>query len=212
MTYHIIKSFLAGFLISMPLGPVSLMIIRRTANKNFKSGFYSALGAISGDTIYAVLAGFGLTYVLNFLRHHQNTIQIIGAIVLFFIGLYFYRYNPLKNLHKTHKHDHNQVQHYFTTLLLAFSNPLIMLAYIGIFAGSGIVFSVDEPAEFLTLIGSFILGAFAWWMILTTTINAVRHHFNLKMLIWMNKLSGMSIMLFVVVSAIIILLKGSPKF
>ena len=38
-----LKGLLTGFLVSLPVGPLGILVIQRTANRNFKSGFYSGL-------------------------------------------------------------------------------------------------------------------------------------------------------------------------
>lgn len=213
MTPHlIIRGFIIGLLISMPLGPISLMIIRRTANKNFKSGFFTALGAITCDTTYALLAGFSLSYIISFIRHYQMTIQVVGGIALLVLGVYIFQSNPFKKFKDNKKKEENHLQHFFTGWLVAVSNPGVMLGYIALFAGTGIVFKLDELGNMLFFIGGFTAGAFVWWIALTTTINAFRHQFNLSILYWFNKISGAAIILFVMASAIMILIKGSPEF
>ena len=56
-----IKGILIGLLVSVPLGPIGVLCIQRTLNKGRMSGFVSGLGAAVADTIFAVIAGFGLT-------------------------------------------------------------------------------------------------------------------------------------------------------
>lgn len=207
----ILKGFLTGMLLSMPIGPAAIMVIRRTINKNFRSGYYTAAGAATCDTMYALLAGFGVTYITSFLQHHQTEIQIVGSITLFILGLYIFRTNPLKKLKDKKLRSESQLQHYLTGFMVAMSNPLIVLAYIAVFAGTGIVFRIDELGDMLFYIGGFTSGALTWWFILSITINAFRHKFNLYVLYWFNKITGSIIILFVIVLAVYAMIFGLPK-
>jgi hypothetical protein len=54
------------------------------------------------------------------------------------------------------------------------------------------------------------IGAVTWWFFITNVINYFRHHFNLRILWWFNKVSGVAIMIFVFVSTVIVLFNGSP--
>ena len=61
------KGLLTGFLVSFPVGPMAIMVIQRTANRNFKAGFYSGLGIATTDLIWITLAGFSVSYIISFI-------------------------------------------------------------------------------------------------------------------------------------------------
>lgn len=205
------KGIMTGVIASMPLGPIAILIIQRTVNKSYKSGLFSALGATTTDTLYATLAGFSLTYILTFLREYQTIFQILGGLILLSLGFYIFQKNPTKSLEKYRRRGTNYVQDYFSTMLIAISNPMIVMIYIAIFAGTGLAFSLEHITDALQMILGFALGSITWWFILTSTINLFRHRFNLQVLWWFNKISGSAIMLFVLISAIMILINGNPK-
>lgn len=205
------KGILTGVLTSMPLGPIAILIIQRTVNKSYKSGLFSALGATTTDTLYAILAGFSLTYILSFLREFQTIFQIMGGLTLLTLGCYIFQKNPTKSLEKYRRRGTNYIQDYFSTMLIAISNPTLIMIYIALFAGTGIAFNIDHIGDALQMIAGFILGSITWWLLLTSTINLLRHRFNLQALWWFNKISGSIIILFVVISTIVILINGNPK-
>lgn len=206
----LLKGFLTGFLVSIPLGPLGVMVIQRTANRNFKSGFYSGLGVALTDAIWAIIAGFSVSFIITFLRTYQFYIQIIGATLLFIMGLNIFLSHPLNSLKKFKKKGTDPFQCFITSVALSFSNPLTVLAYIALFASANIIFSINDIAEPISFIMGFYIGASSWWLILTTLINLFRHHFNLRSLWWFNKISGSMIMLFVITTTIYILIKGNP--
>ena len=83
----------------MPVGPIAILCIQRTLNKGRLQGFFG-LGAATSDCIYATIALFGLSFVLDFIKQNQLAIQIIGSlIILFFRHLYIFN-NPVKVLNK----------------------------------------------------------------------------------------------------------------
>ena len=51
------EGFIIGIAVSVPLGPLGMLCIKRTINKNWKSGFLSGLGIAASDVIYAIVAG-----------------------------------------------------------------------------------------------------------------------------------------------------------
>lgn len=204
------KGLLMGFLVSLPIGPMAVMVIQRTVNRDLKSGFFSGLGVASTDTIWITLAGFSVSYIITFLETYQTIIQVIGAILLFLFGLSIFMSHPIKSLREFKRKGANPVQCYITGMAIAFSNPLTVLAYIALLAGTHVVFSISDLFEPIYFISGFMVGATCWWLILTNLINLFRHRFNLRVLWWFNKISGSMIMIFILVTTVYILLKGNP--
>jgi len=205
-----IKGLITGFLISLPIGPLGVLVIQRTANFNFKAGFSSGLGVATTDTIWALLAGFSVSFIISFLETYQLYIQIIGAVLLFLLGLNIFFSHPKTAAKRMKRRGTKSFEMYITGVGLSFSNPLTVLAYIAIFAGLHIVFSIHDIVEPVSFISGFYIGAASWWLILTTSISLIRHKFNLRILWWFNKISGSAIMLFVLVTTVYVLIKGSP--
>src|SRR5881628_2135988 len=52
--------FLVGFPIAASPGPISVLVLRRTLARGWRSGLISGLGVATGDAIYAALAAFGV--------------------------------------------------------------------------------------------------------------------------------------------------------
>ncbi|MBP7507015.1 MAG: LysE family transporter [Prolixibacteraceae bacterium] len=206
----ILKGLITGFLVTIPVGPMAVLIIQRTANRDFKSGFSTALGVVSIDSMYASIAGLSVSFIITFLRTYQTYIQIIGAVVLLCLGLFIFFSKPMKSMKEYKKKGSNMFQFYFTGMLFAASNPLVILSYIAIFAGTGMVFNHHVPIEFISLLAGFFLGSLGWWTILTTLVSRFRHHLNLRILWWFNKISGSLIMIFVISLTIFILINGNP--
>jgi threonine/homoserine/homoserine lactone efflux protein len=205
-----LKGILTGFLVSLPIGPLAVLVIQRTANRNFKSGIYSGLGVAFTDSIWAIFAGFSVSFIITFLQTYQLYIQIVGALLLFLLGLNIFYSHPVDAWKKMRKKGTNSFEMFITGVGVAFSNPLTVLAYIAIFASTKIVFNINNISEPVSFVSGFYIGASVWWLILTFVINLFRHRFNLRILWWFNKISGSMIMAFVVVTTIYILIKGNP--
>jgi threonine/homoserine/homoserine lactone efflux protein len=204
------KGLLTGFLVSLPIGPMAVFVIQRTVNRNFKSGFLSGLGVATTDSIWIILAGFSVSYIITFLETYQLYIQIIGAILLFMLGLNIFFSHPMKSLREFKRKGTNPLQCYLTGMAITFSNPLTILAYIAILASTHIVFNINDMLEPVSFVSGFFFGASCWWFIITNILNLFRHRFNLRVLWWFNKISGALIMLFIVITTIYILFKGNP--
>jgi len=205
------KGLLTGFLVSLPIGPMAVLVIQRTVNRNLKSGIFTGLGVSFTDSIWIILAGFSISYIITFLETYQLYIQIIGAILLFLLGLNIFFSHPLKSLKEFKRKGTNLFQSFITGMVIAFSNPLTVLAYIAILASTHIVFNINDMLESVSFVSGFYVGATCWWLVLTNLINLFRHRFNLRLLWWFNKISGSLIMLLVLISTLYFLINGNPS-
>jgi len=195
-----IKGIIIGLAVSVPLGPIGVLIIQRTVNKNRISGFLTGLGASLTDVFYALIAGFSLTYIIDFIRLHQLTFHILGGLIAFFLGVYIYRKNPANDMRKYRRKGCNYYQDLISTFLITFPNPLVVFIFLAVFASSDIVFHISQPYDAFTMILGIFVGASIWWITLTNLVSSFRHKFSLRVLWWFNKISGALIMILVLVS------------
>jgi hypothetical protein len=56
-----IRGLIIGFTIAAAVGPISLLVIRRTIEHGGIYGFASGLGVATADATYGAIAAFGLT-------------------------------------------------------------------------------------------------------------------------------------------------------
>ena len=60
-----VKGILIGVLASAPMGPVGILCIQRTLNKGRWYGLVTGVGASVSDIIYALITGFGMSFVMD---------------------------------------------------------------------------------------------------------------------------------------------------
>ena len=132
----IIKGLLIGVVASAPMGPVGVLCIQRTLNKGRWYGFVTGIGAAFSDIIYALITGFGMSFVVDFIENKDNMfyLQMAGSIMLFFFGWYTYRCNPAKSIRPTSPRKGTLIHNMVTGFLVTFSNPLIIFLFVALFA------------------------------------------------------------------------------
>ncbi|HPF52154.1 MAG TPA: LysE family transporter [Draconibacterium sp.] len=197
LTYFL-KGILIGILATMPLGPVGILIVQRTLNRDRLTGFYSGIGAVLSDTFYASLAGFGLVLITGFLNRYEFWFHMGGAFVLLILGIFIMLSHPERFAPKKTKKRKSPLKYIAGTFMIAFANPYIIFWHLAIFSGFGIVLSIDNPKEAFVILTGFLFGDLLWWFVLTTLINLTRKWFNLKILLWFNRIAGLLIILFVI--------------
>jgi len=202
-----IKGIIIGLAVSVPLGPIGILIIQRTVNKDRTSGFLSGMGASISDAIYAVIAGFSLTYIIDFIRSHELVFQIVGALIVLLLGIHIFFKNPVADLRKYRRKGNSYFQDLASTFLITFPNPMVVFIFLAVFASSGVVFQMDNPSQAVSMVGGVFVGANSWWLVLTGLVSLFRHKFNLRVLWWFNKIAGVVIVLLVVISFILTLVE-----
>lgn len=197
----VFKGILIGLMASAPMGPVGVLCIQRTLNKGRWYGFITGIGACVSDIIYALFTGFGMSFVMNFVgnEHNRFILQISGSVVLLLFGIYCYRSNPTKNMHKSNKNQKGTLAHNgITAFLVTLSNPLIILLFIFLFAQFAFVVN-DRPFEMTVGYASIILGAMLWWFGLTWLIDKVRGKFDNNGILLINRVVGCIVVIFSVI-------------
>ncbi|MFZ2358520.1 MAG: LysE family transporter [Anaerolineae bacterium] len=76
-----------GFAIAAPVGPIGVLVIRRTLAEGRLAGLVSGLGAATADGIYGFIAAFGLTFIATLLISQQNWIRLLGGLFLLYLGV-----------------------------------------------------------------------------------------------------------------------------
>lgn len=91
---EIIKGLIIGICVSAPVGPLGVLTIQRTISRGRANGIITGLGATTSDIIYALIVGFSMNFITDFINAHVNAIQLIGAVIIFIFGLSIYRTKP----------------------------------------------------------------------------------------------------------------------
>lgn len=188
--YTAIRGLVIGILVSAPMGPIGVLCIQRTLNKGRMSGLYTGIGAAVSDLIYALLTGFGMSIVIDFVETNEILIQVIGSLVLAAFGYYIYRQNPARNIKQNKSGNTTHMQDFITAFLLTFSNPLILFLFIGLFARLNFFVPESRLSDYVVGFIAIICGAVLWWFAITYFINKVRERFNLRSLWIINRCIG----------------------
>lgn len=94
----ILKGLLVGIIASAPMGPVGVLCIQRTLQKGRSYGIVTGAGAALSDIFYALMTGFGMSFVMDFIDNEQNIfwLKLIGSVMLFIFGVYMFRTDHAK--------------------------------------------------------------------------------------------------------------------
>jgi threonine/homoserine/homoserine lactone efflux protein len=186
------RGLLIGLSIAMVVGPMSVLVIRRTLAEGRLAGLISGLGVAAGDTIYGALGGFGLTFITGFLINGQFWLRLVGGGFLIYLGLKTLVPRPAEKAARAAGQD--LPGYFIAMLLLTLTNPLTIISFAGIMAGLGIGGASGNYLSAAILVAGVTVGSASWWLILTTAISLFRNKITPNGMAWINRLSGVIIL------------------
>jgi len=184
-----LKSLVLGVGVSAPLGPNGMLMVNRTIRKGFRSGFISGMGLATADTIFALIAGLGFSFVIGFINAQVFYIKLFTGIFVALMGLKIYLSNPVREMRRKSGENATHFQDYVSLLFLALTNPFSIFVFIAFFTGFNIDFSQPGIFRVVIILGIFI-GACAWWFGVSYVVNHFSRNLRLRSIVKLNKISG----------------------
>lgn len=206
MLETIIKGVIIGILVSAPVGPMGMLTIQRTLNKGRWHGFFTGLGIMCSDLLYAYGSFWGVNAFSSFLDNEKFIFQLFGSIVLIVLGLFLYRSNPLKGWTPQMKQE--EIKYHrdlITAFLLSVMNVGIFFVFITMYAHFQFNPLAEGKGRISVAMLSIAAGAFTWWFFIIWLISKARKYFNRSSLVVLNRTVGSIIMLVGVVGIILLM-------
>ena len=182
----------AAILLNLTPGTDTMYIVSRSIAQGRAAGIYSALGITGGIMIHTFLAAFGLSLILVQSSLIFNTIKIIGALYLAYLGIQMIRAKKSENEQQTLAHASNK-KIFLQGLITNVTNPkvaLFFLAFLPQFIQTGS--DGMNPIPFLILGLTFTLTGGTWCIItaLFASMATSKLRGNAKVAVVLNKLTG----------------------
>lgn len=190
--HHLIKGLVIGLSIAVPVGPIGILCIRRTLTRGRMVGFLSGLGAATADAFYGAVAGFGLTFLSNFLLGQQVWLRLIGGAILCYLGIRTFVSKPAEQ--GVSLEENSLWSAYLSTFFITLTNPMTILFFVAVFAGLGVGNAGDHYASAGILVLGVFIGSAMWWLILCGFTGILQSLFNFTRLQWLNRISGLIIL------------------
>jgi threonine/homoserine/homoserine lactone efflux protein len=183
-----LQGLAVGIAMSAPMGPVNVLCIRRTLLHGFRPGLAAALGAAAADTLYGVVAAFGVSMVASLLTRYAFGLQLGGGLVLCVLGVRTLMIPPV--LGAVGLPPRAMAWGFWSTFFLTLSNPLMLVSLGAIFAAVGLGDETITTRESTILCVGVATGAVAWWTALIAAVDRLRARIAGRGLRWVNVVSG----------------------
>ena len=192
-----LRGFVLGFTIAAAVGPISLLVIRRTVAQGWLYGLASGLGVATADATYGAIAAFGLSAITDVLVNARWVLGLGGGVFLLWMAWQTIRSTPTEAAAATTRRR-GYAGAYLSILGLTMANPMTILSFGALFAGLGVTGGATSDAALVVL--GVLLGSTTWWVVLTTIIGTLRTRVTPAWIHRINIASGVVIGAFAIVS------------
>lgn len=199
----LLKGLLLGLILSISIGPVIFAIIKQSLTNGKRSGYALVAGVSSSDLILLFVCNV-FTSLFNIVLNHKSAIALAGAGFLLLMGLYtlFFKKFKLENMGVDGVHKQASIKDligsYFSGFLMNTLNPSVFLfwfawtAAINTSAGDTINPTQYKLVVFGTCLGFVLLSD----LLKVFLAGKLRPRLTEKSLLWINRVSGIIILIF----------------
>ncbi|HXX39287.1 MAG TPA: LysE family transporter [bacterium] len=168
-----LKAMGFGIAVAAPVGPMSLLCMRRSLVQGWRYGLATGVGIAIADGSYALVAALGLAGVSRFMLTYERPLHLAAGLFLFYLGAkaFFVR-------ETTSAAEARRVASWPSALssatLLTLTNPPTIIMFAAILTAlaprSGLT-----PGSALLTVGGVFTGSLVWWCGLVAAISTFRH-------------------------------------
>lgn len=161
--FELLQGIGIGLIISLPLGPIGIIVMKRTIESGIRAGSIAGIAIVTVDTLATITLLLGI-------HHSVPLFHIIPRWVLIIGGLGFFTYGALMAFGPEKKTAQQEIpwhHHFGSALLLTLSNPSTYMS----FAITGMLvsrFMQSAISTKLAVASGFFIGASLWWALLIT--------------------------------------------
>jgi putative LysE/RhtB family amino acid efflux pump len=169
----ILKAFVVGFVIAIPVGAVGALCLHRGLQRRWMVGIATGAGAAVADGVLAGAAVYGISFIIGYLLDNQVAFRLFGGLFLLALGIHMslqrsaVASSAALSANRHREHARHITGAAVTGFALTIINPATLLAFIGVFAALGLVDETDHPLAAEMIIGGVIMGSLTWWITLT---------------------------------------------
>jgi threonine/homoserine/homoserine lactone efflux protein len=189
-----LRGLAIGFAIAFALGPIGLLVIRRTVDRGWTYGFLSGVGVATADAMYGAVAAFGLTAITSLLVGIDRALGIVGGAVLVALAvrslLAIMGTDPAAPPVARPEGGRldSPVAAWASMVALTATNPATILSFGALFASIGA--GTGGGGGALAVVAGVFTGSVAWWALLTGAIAGLRARMTPRVVRWLNLASA----------------------
>ena len=160
MNITFFKGIATGIILSLPFGPVGLYCMEKALTEGKKDGFSTALGMVTSDVVYGLIAFFFINQAEEFILRYELFFKGLVGLCLVILGIKKLR-TPVV-IKKPTKINKYNIQNYFSGFFLSVINVTGIVTIIFIYTLLSVVGDADN---YLLLAGGIgTAGVISWFI------------------------------------------------
>lgn len=184
-----------GLAVAAPVGPMSILCMRRSLAEGWRPGLATGFGIAAGDGIYAAVAALGLTGISEFMLAYDQPLHLAAGLFLIYLGLKTFWRRPAENGADAAPSAVSTFRAFWGSLLLTLTNPPTIIMFAAIFAALAPK-SGFEPLTAAATVSGVTLGSLLWWVFIVGSVTLFRHALGRRVRLWIDRLAGSFLMFF----------------
>ncbi|MGH7706435.1 MAG: LysE family translocator [Vulcanimicrobiaceae bacterium] len=184
-----VKALAIGVVVAAPVGPMSLLCMRRTLTQGWSVGIASGAGIATGDAVYATVAALGLVGVSQFLLAHDRVLHLAAGLALVYLGLRAALRRPAPPAAERAIASLGPRRAFLSAWFLTLANPPTIVMFAAVFAALAPRSGFAVSTALATVAGVFA-GSLLWWLALTAGLTLARHAIGRRARDWIDRGSG----------------------
>lgn len=190
----VVKGFISGLIVAIPIGPVGAVCFHRLLVNGKKSGVVSGMGGALADSIYGLIGFYGLNFITKYLILNQLFFRFLVGFILIFLGIRtLYHKKPSKNIVDTNT---SLVTDFISTFSLTITNPFLIIVFVEIFHKMKLRHYSHDPYLGAALFAGIFLGSVIWWIVLAVIMKIFKIKIKPGFEKHVNKFFGILIIIF----------------
>jgi threonine/homoserine/homoserine lactone efflux protein len=190
LTPLFLKALGIGVAVAAPVGPMSMLCMRRTLAQGWKQGMAVGLGIAAGDGAYGLVAALGLAGVSAFMLSWQKPLHLAAGIVLLWLGLRTFRAASKAGGEDTvQARTGGWLATFASALLLTLTNPMTIVMFAAVLAALAPKSGMSLGGGLATVAGVF-LGSLLWWCAVVGAVSLFRHAIGPRARAWIDRAAG----------------------
>ncbi|PSL49010.1 threonine/homoserine/homoserine lactone efflux protein [Chitinophaga niastensis] len=198
MIASIVAGLGLGLFLSLSVGPVIFAIIKYSINNGFKAGISFALGVSCSDIMFVLIGNLATSFISG-LEEYKRSIGVGGGFLLMAMGLYGLLFKKVKISTGDEKPEmfrtHDYVKIWLAGFLMNTLNPGVIIFWLGVCVANSAT-AVSHRFIMYTVCLSLVLSADILKVFVS---DKIRHKLTLTNVEWLNRIAGVSMIIFGVV-------------
>jgi threonine/homoserine/homoserine lactone efflux protein len=177
-----------GLAVAAPVGPMSLLCMRRTLTQGPRWGLATGAGIAVGDAIYAAVAALGLAGVSAFVLAWETQLHLAAGLFLIWLGLKtFFTKDTDKPAEVAAVASVSAA--FLGSVMLTLTNPPTIVMFAAVFTALAPSSGFDPVVAAVTVLG-VLCGSLAWWVGVVAVVSGVRHALGRRVRLWIDRVAG----------------------